>query len=187
MSHASYHASYHTSYHASYHASYHTSYHASYHATYHTSYHASYHTSYYAGRIIKWNEKLSITALQFVLRAFLALLLLLTKTTAAKCEVALSYDRVRGLYFLALIFVAAISIFLVLKLRWGTLLNLELRCGLLFELRYIFIFVVLISCTVGATIGLTVSFHQFYRSKLCCTMYMNLITESSTCKGVLQH
>ena len=35
-------------------------------------------------------------------------IILLTKTTAAKNEVALSYDRVRGLCFLAVVFVAAI-------------------------------------------------------------------------------
>ena len=34
--------------------------------------------------------------------------ILLTKTTAAQNEVALSYHRVRGLYFLAVIFVATI-------------------------------------------------------------------------------
>ena len=36
-------------------------------------------------------------------------IILPTKTTAAKNEVALSYDRVRGLYFLAVVFVATIT------------------------------------------------------------------------------
>ena len=34
----------------------------------------------------------------------------LTKTTAAQNEVAISYHRVRGLYFLAVVFVATIII-----------------------------------------------------------------------------
>ena len=37
----------------------------------------------------------------------------LTKTTAAKNEVALSYRRVRGLYFLAVVFAATIFTFAV--------------------------------------------------------------------------
>ena len=38
----------------------------------------------------------------------LAIFTLLTKTTAAQNEVALSYHRVRGLYFLAVVFVSSI-------------------------------------------------------------------------------
>ena len=34
--------------------------------------------------------------------------ILLTKTTAAQNEIALSYHRVRGLYFLAVVFAATI-------------------------------------------------------------------------------
>ena len=37
--------------------------------------------------------------------------ILLTKTTAARNEVALNYHRVRGLYFLAVVFVATIFYF----------------------------------------------------------------------------
>ena len=40
--------------------------------------------------------------------------ILLTKTTAAQNEVALSYHRVRGLYFLAVVFVATIVLVLYL-------------------------------------------------------------------------
>ena len=41
--------------------------------------------------------------------------ILLTKTTAAQNEVALSYHRVRGLYFLAVVFVATILLCLCVK------------------------------------------------------------------------
>ena len=37
-----------------------------------------------------------------------ALCILLTKTTAARNEIALSYHKVRGLYFLAVVFAATI-------------------------------------------------------------------------------
>ena len=37
-----------------------------------------------------------------------AIVILLTKTTAAQNEVALSYDRVRGQYFLTVVFVSTI-------------------------------------------------------------------------------
>ena len=39
-------------------------------------------------------------------------IMLFTKTTAAQNEVALSYNRVRGLYFLAVVFVATIIIYI---------------------------------------------------------------------------
>ena len=44
-------------------------------------------------------------------RVFIILrtIILPTKTTAAQTEVALSYHRVRGLYFLAVVFVATIG------------------------------------------------------------------------------
>ena len=39
--------------------------------------------------------------------------IILTKTTAAQIEVALSYHRVRGLYFMAVIFAATIKFILL--------------------------------------------------------------------------
>ena len=39
----------------------------------------------------------------------MAIIILLTKTTAAENEAALSYHRVRGLYFQAVVFVAIID------------------------------------------------------------------------------
>ena len=43
--------------------------------------------------------------LEFV---FIATIILLTNTTAMQNEVALSYDKVRGLYFMAVVFAATI-------------------------------------------------------------------------------
>ena len=45
-------------------------------------------------------------------------IILLTKTTAAQIEVALSYQRVRGLYFLTVVFAVTIAIltYIILKL-----------------------------------------------------------------------
>ena len=42
--------------------------------------------------------------------------ILLTKTTAAQNEVALSYHKVRGLYFLGVVFVRSIFYFYILKI-----------------------------------------------------------------------
>ena len=39
----------------------------------------------------------------------LIIIIFLTKTTAAQSEDALSYDRMRGLYFLAVVFTATIG------------------------------------------------------------------------------
>ena len=45
-----------------------------------------------------------------VIETFTKVCILLTKTTAAQTEDALSYHTVRGLYFLAVVFVATIVI-----------------------------------------------------------------------------
>ena len=47
----------------------------------------------------------------------LKLYVLLTKTTAAQNEAALSYDRVRGLYFLAVVFVRRIIIIIFKRIE----------------------------------------------------------------------
>ena len=48
---------------------------------------------------------------------FLTLLILLTKIAAPQNEVALSYHRVRGLYFLAVVFVTTIYILIKVFLK----------------------------------------------------------------------
>ena len=51
-------------------------------------------------------------------------IILLTKTTAAQNKVALSYDRVRGPYFLAVVFVSTICI--TVRSKFFTMLSIML-------------------------------------------------------------
>ena len=53
---------------------------------------------------------IGITHVALCIKCILRAYILLTKTTAAQNEVALSYHRERGLYFLAVVFVATIDI-----------------------------------------------------------------------------
>ena len=46
----------------------------------------------------------------YVMGTYILYIILLKKTTAARSEVALSYHKVRGLYFLAVVFAATIIV-----------------------------------------------------------------------------
>ena len=52
-----------------------------------------------------------------ILTAVLKATIVLTKTTAAQNEVALSYRRVRGLYFLAVVFMRSINVIVFTEYR----------------------------------------------------------------------
>ena len=64
-------------------------------------------------------EKYSMNKVRIDCNTAATLYGLLTKTTAAQNEVALSYDRVRGLYFLAVVFAATIVYIIPLTFEHG--------------------------------------------------------------------
>ena len=56
--------------------------------------------------------------------------MLLTKTAAVLNEVALSYHKVRGLYFLAVVFEATIGTFCFMRLAFNDIYQVRVKVGL---------------------------------------------------------
>ena len=63
---------------------------------------------YYDTYNIVYNQNFNLGLSFYVCTLYIPTIILLTKTSATQNEVALSYHRLRGLYFLAVVFVAAI-------------------------------------------------------------------------------